>query len=161
VQAGEAVATEKWKNFEHRVVRALRALGYRAKRTTSGRQGQEETADIEAEKDGVRLLVECKFSSRPQYAASRPVKLDWLRKLEKAARRQGRIPVLVYNYPNRGSYAVIPLGSLPDVLGHGGDAEGKGQAGVRATIPSHAQPSKRLPVPPNSSEGRSHDVGSG
>ncbi|MBW2671881.1 MAG: restriction endonuclease [Deltaproteobacteria bacterium] len=104
-----------WKSFEHRVVHALRDMGFEARRTTSGRQGQEETADVEAEKDGVKLLVECKFTSRAQYATSRPIKLEWLRKLEERARKTGRIPVLIFNYPGRGYYAVIPLRDLGKV----------------------------------------------
>jgi Holliday junction resolvase len=100
---------QRWKAMEHRIVHALRSLGFEARRTTSGRQGQEETADIEADRNGVSLLVECKFTGRAQYATSRPIKLEWLQKLEKTAQRKGRIPVLVFNYPRRGYYAVLPL----------------------------------------------------
>lgn len=101
-----------WKRFEHSVCRKLRELGFAARRTTSGRQGQEETADIEVDGFGKRLLVECKSTTDPRFAESRPIKLAWLRKLEAAAEAQSRIPVLVYNYPRRGYYATIRVEDL-------------------------------------------------
>lgn len=104
-----------WKGFEHRICHALQAMGFKAKRTTSGRQGQRGeggTADIEAEGYGKKFLVEVKFTNQTKYATSRPVKLEWLRKLEKQASDQGRTPVLAFNYPTRGYYVVLRLQDL-------------------------------------------------
>lgn len=105
----------KWKGFEHRVVQRLRDLGFLAERTTSGRQGQGSIGDILADRGELSLMVECKSTSDKKYAASRPVKLEWLRKLEEQAVEAGRIPVLVFNFPNRGYYAVLRLEDLVSV----------------------------------------------
>jgi len=105
---------QKFKAAEHAVVHKLRSLGFHANRT-GYTQGRDETADILAEKGRFSLLIDVKSTSNRK-DTRRTIEYEWLQKVVEQARRQGRVPALVFNFVDRCYMVAMPLEEFSKLL---------------------------------------------
>lgn len=54
-----------WKSFEGQVARKLKSIGFAAKRNWSEQFSEKSGVDVVAEKGNLKLLIQCKYGSKP------------------------------------------------------------------------------------------------
>jgi len=91
-----------WKRFEHTITQLWRTRGGKAQRTTSGRQGQENLPDIEAEYGDISFLIECKQKAskivRAQGREQKSIRvpINWFDQVDQAHGQGIRMVVTAY-----------------------------------------------------------------